>query len=90
LRFFTNFCIILQPYGTDAVYSRCTDDWSDEDDEDINEDIMVHVDAAIAWWIEQGNYRHVGLKMPDVLAQMDLPYYQLRSWLRRKNLKFSD
>jgi len=51
---------------------------------------MVHVDAAIAWWIEQGNYRHVGLKMPDVLAQMDLPYYQLRSWLRRKNLKFSD
>ena len=60
------------------------------DDEAIGEEAMIHADAAIARWIEQGNYRNVGLKMPDVAGQMDLPYYLLRSWLRRQNLKFSD
>ena len=59
-------------------------------DEAIGEEAMIHADAAIARWIEQGNYRNVGLKMPDVAGQMDLPYYLLRSWLRRQNLKFSD
>lgn len=77
----------------EAEESNPADDEDDRDgvdDEAIGEEAMIHADAAIARWIEQGNYRNVGLKMPDVAGQMDLPYYLLRSWLRRQNLKFSD
>ena len=48
------------------------------------------IGEAISRWMAQGGYRKSGLLQPLAAADIGIPKYLLKEWLRQQNLKYSE
>ena len=46
--------------------------------------------APAEQWLEKGKYLKNGMKLPNAARSIGIPQYQLSTWLRNKNMKYSE
>ena len=56
----------------------------------IDTEAMNRVGRAVEKWLNGGGHLRPGMKMPNAAVEMGIPQYQLSSWLRYNNLKYTD
>ena len=68
----------------EEVAAEMTDKLSDDSE------TKQRIKHAVERWIECGGYLKSGMNMPSVASEIGIPQYQLTSWLRQQNCKYSE
>jgi AraC-like DNA-binding protein len=73
-----------------SVKSEEITDADSETSTEADAAVMEIIEGAVNKWVKKGGYLKSGMKLPIAAKEIGVPQYQLTSWLRQQDLKYTD